>query len=103
MNVASFRYDDETWLKLEAIVSRAGGDAAKEKFAAKRTNFERQASGWKARIAAWDGRTLGRDDTVKYERIERAALELVETLGDLNFPVLFSGNDLVWFLLASQA
>jgi hypothetical protein len=96
MSVVSFRYDDEAWLKLEAIISRAGGDAAKEKFTAGRASFEKQAGGWKMRIAGRDGRTWGRDDTGKYERIERAALELVEALDDLNFPAIFSGNDLVW-------
>jgi hypothetical protein len=98
MNVVSFRYDDETWRKLEAIVWRAGGDTAKKKLASGRANFERQAGRWKARIAAWDGCTLGRDDTGKYERIEGAALELIAALDDLNFPALFSGNDLVWAL-----
>jgi hypothetical protein len=96
MTVDCFKYDDKQWMKLEAIVSRAGGDAARQKFAGRRANFEKQVGGWKIRIAAWDGYAWGHDDKSNYERAEKAALELVAALDDLNFPAIFSGNDLLW-------
>lgn len=99
MTVDLFKYDDDQWLKLEAIVSRAGGDTAREKFARGRANFEKQVGGWKIRIAAWDGQKWGPDDTYKYKRIELAASEFIAALDDLNFPAIFSGDDLVWKFL----
>ena len=96
MTLDCFKYDDEQWMKLEGIVSRAGGDAARQKFAGRRANFEKQVGGWKKRIAAWDGHAWGHDDKSNYERAEKAALELIAALDDLNFPAIFSGDDLVW-------
>lgn len=84
MNVVSFRYDEETWLKLEAIVTRSGGDAARETFAAGRAKFEKTSRPnvcpSHLSILAFHPPT----DTDKYKRTERAALELVAALDDLN-------------------
>jgi hypothetical protein len=99
MNAEPFRYSDADWRKLEAIVARAGGDAAREKFAGERAAFEKLAGGWKQRIARWDGFKLGPSDDFhdKVERVGNAALEMVAALDDLSFlPLIFSGNDLVW-------
>ena len=100
MNAHSFRYSDEQWRRLEAIVERAGGVVARDKFNAQRDAFEKMVSGWQGRIARWDGHTWGQDQTGKYKRIERAAGELNAALADLGIPAIFVGHELVWKGLA---
>jgi hypothetical protein len=93
-------YSDEQWQRLEAIVERAGGVAARAKFNAQRDAFEKMVSGWQGKIANWDGHTWGHDETGKYKRIERAAGELNAALAELGLPAIFVGHELVWKGLA---
>jgi hypothetical protein len=91
---AAFRYSDEQWRALEAIVARAGGDEARTKFATGRVGFEKQAGGYRERIATWDGLSYGggNADQKKYERIERAARELAAALDDYGSWIALANN-----------
>jgi hypothetical protein len=100
MNANSFKYSDEQWRRLQAIVQSAGGAIARDKLHAQRDVFEKMVSGWQERLANWDGHTWGHDETSKYHRIERAAGELNAALADLGFPAIFTGDGLIWKRLA---
>jgi hypothetical protein len=100
MTADSFRYSDEQWRRMEAIVERAGKAVARDKFNAQRAAFEKMAGGWKGRIPKWNGRNFGHDDTDLYKHVEEAARELKDALTNLNFPAIFIGNELVWKSLA---
>lgn len=100
-----FAYSDEQWLRMEAIVQRAGGDAARDKFNAQRAVFETMAGGWKVRHGHWSGRGLSAADADAYKRIGRAACELIAVFDQLAeaatndrlpFPAILAGHDLVW-------
>lgn len=80
MSVEPFEYSDEQWRRLEAIVLRAGGDNAKENFAKRRDQIQKQGAVWKKRLNAWDGLTFGHDRTKDYERMARAASDLAKAL-----------------------
>jgi hypothetical protein len=97
---AEFVYGDEQWMRMRAIVERAGGVVARDKFDAQRTILEKTVEGWKWKIGNWDGRTLGQDDSAIYRRVESAARELNGALAALTFPAIFIGHDLVWKSLA---
>jgi hypothetical protein len=91
-----FRYSDEQWARMRSIVERAGGDAARDKFNARRAAFEKMAGEWKDRISKWNGRNFGHDVTDLYKGVAEAARELSAALAKLNFPASFIGIDLVW-------
>jgi hypothetical protein len=96
MTANPFRYPDDQWERLEAIVQGAGGDDARDKFTEKRDHFERMVGGWKVRLDNWNGYTWGADESGKYKRVELAASELKAALDDLKFPAIFAGDDLLW-------
>ena len=50
-----FIYGDEQWMRMRAIVERAGGDVARDKFDAQRTIFEKMVGGLKRPIGQWNG------------------------------------------------
>jgi hypothetical protein len=106
MTADSFRYSDEQWQRMEAIVERAGKAVARNKFNAQRAAFENTAGGWKDRRERWSGRTLSDADAFAYARLEQAARELnavfdqLSATGRLPFPAILVGCDLVWKGLA---
>ena len=55
-------YSDQQWGAIGALVERAGGVDARDKFDAERDKFEKMAGGWRKRIASWNGSTLRRDE-----------------------------------------
>ena len=90
---------------MEAIVERAGGDGARDKFNAQRAGFEKTVGGWKERLEHWNGRALSAADADAYERVGRRARDLNAVLGELAeaatndrlpFPAILAGHDLVW-------
>lgn len=104
-----FVYSDEQWARMETIVSRAGGDAARDKLNAQRASFERTAAGWKERHRRWNGHALSPADVVAYKRVGRLARELIgvfdelseaETNNRLLFPAILASHDLIWEGLA---
>jgi hypothetical protein len=90
MTDRSFKYPDEQWRRMEEVVERAGGPAAKEKFTAGRATFEEEVAVWRQRIAHWNGYTWDPGRPPKYRRVKKAAVELKAALDDLNLP------DLLW-------
>ena len=141
-------YSDQQWGAIGALVERAGGVDARDKFDAERDKFEKMAGGWRKRIASWNGSTLRRDEndaerfretlrrqvldesssaTLRqsakrhldliesrialphveevdvYKNIEQAARTLKDGLERLNFPAIFTGNELTWRALADTA
>ena len=78
MSAPPFGYPDEQWRALEEIVGRAGGDEAREKFAAGQVRFEKMVGGYKRRIPIWNGKSCGdgNKNREKFERIAAAAREL---------------------------
>jgi hypothetical protein len=95
-----FRYSDEQWARMQAIVERAGGDAARDKFDAQRVAFESIAHGWKRQMGKWNGFVF-RDDkhgdnSDRFERIATAARELKAGLEEFASPAFFWGHDLLW-------
>jgi hypothetical protein len=89
MPAEQFVYGDEQWMRMRAIVERAGGDVARDKFDAHRTILEKTVEGWKWKIENWDGRTWGQADGPIHRRIERAAGKLNEGLAELGLPANF--------------
>jgi hypothetical protein len=98
-----FVYSDEQWAGMRAIVERAGNVAARDKFDAQRTIFEKMVGRGKWRIENWDGQTLGQDAGAIYRRIKSAARKLNEALAELNHPAIFIGHELVWKALAETS
>jgi hypothetical protein len=97
MTANPFRYPDDQWERLEAIVQGAGGDDAREKFTEKRDRFERMVGGWRKRLPLWNGFTFGgHHDDKTYERIASAAGQLHAALVKLGSPSRFTGNSLAW-------
>ena len=100
-----FIYGDEQWMRMRAIVDRAGGDVARDKFDAQRTIFEKMAEGWRDRHKQWSGRTLSAADADAYRRAGRLTRKLAAVLDELSesvgndrlpFPAILVGNDLIW-------
>jgi hypothetical protein len=104
-----FVYSDEQWARMETIVSRAGGDAARGKLNAQRRLFERAAAGWRERHRRWNGRALSPADAAAYKRIGALTRELIEVFDGLSkaatndrllFPAILAGHGLIWEGLA---